>query len=104
MEAHVETGRNCSCCNKFKLWNEYDKKSTGINGRHSRCKSCIKVEKKKRWRKKNMKKTLAPDILIFQKSDLEEKLLSFSDQNKKDLEAVFRRLVFQSIINKGDKK
>lgn len=92
-------GRICSRCETLKSWDEFDKKSTGINGRHSRCKSCIKIEKKKLWRKKNIRKVSCPEVLIYSKYDLETVEVPIQGQHRRDLENILRRLVFQSVIS-----
>lgn len=97
-------GRYCSKCSSFKSWDHFDKKSTGINGRHSRCKSCIKFQKKKWWRKKNTRKISSPEVLIYSKSDLEILEIPLLGQEKRDLENIFRRLIFQSLISEKENK
>lgn len=92
-------GRKCSKCEKFKPWEEFDKKATGVNGRHSRCKLCIKLEKKKWWRKKIIRKSNCPEVVIYSKSDLEVVNVESTGQERRDLETVFRRLIFQSITS-----
>ncbi len=92
-------GRTCSKCLTPKTWDEFDKKSTGINGRHSHCKSCTKKEKKKWWRKKNVRKVSCPEVLIYSSSDIETTVIPLRGQDHTDLESIFRKLIFQSIIS-----
>ena len=33
-------GRTCSCCTQFKPWNQFRKKWSGKNGRHTTCNTC----------------------------------------------------------------
>jgi hypothetical protein len=99
-----DSGRHCSKCGIFKIWDEFDKKPTGPNGRHSRCKSCIKTEKKKWWRRKNIRKVSCPEVLIYSKSDLETVDIPLGGQDRRDLENIFRRLIFQSIISGKERK
>lgn len=97
-------GRTCSKCGAQKAWDQFDKKSTGPNGRHSRCKTCIKTEKKKWWRRKNVRKVSCPEVLIYSKSDLETVEIPLAGQDRRDLENIFRRLIFQSIVSGKESK
>lgn len=36
----TETGRECSKCNKFKLWSEYNRTKATKTGRQARCRAC----------------------------------------------------------------
>jgi hypothetical protein len=103
-EEITDFGRTCSKCKTLKAWDQFDKKSTGINGRHSRCKICIKVEKKKWWRRKNIRKISSPEVLIHSHSDIETIQLPLTGRDRSDLENVFRRLIFQSIISTKESK
>lgn len=99
----VETqGRICKKCETFKLWGYFDKKSNGVNGRHSQCKVCIKSFKRKWWKKKNMKPRVRPTILEFSKSHISETSVPFNSSEKTELEKILRSMVFDSFIKRRD--
>ena len=41
-----ETGRVCSKCDKYKLWNEFNKNKQGFNGYRPDCRDCQKKQAK----------------------------------------------------------
>lgn len=94
----TENGRTCSKCKTLKSWDQFDKKSTGVNGKNSSCKTCVKIEKKRRWLKLNTRRMSRPSVLIHTNADLEEVKIPLSDQELKNLDKAFRQLIFQSII------
>jgi hypothetical protein len=47
-------GRTCSQCRKFKAWSEFSIKPKGLNGKDSRCRSCV-VKNRKDQRKEKQK-------------------------------------------------
>ena len=50
-------GRICRLCNNWHPWEEFNVKISGINGRDSRCKTCISNLKKKHYEVKLRKET-----------------------------------------------
>ena len=91
-------GRTCSSCGKQKSWDSFDKKKSGPNGHHSRCKVCIGKQKKIWWKRKNMKRRVHPNIFEFTSSDIIEKGLAFNSTEKLELEKVLRMLVVDTLI------
>lgn len=89
-------GRICRKCETFKPWDKFDRKSDGLNGRHSQCKLCIGKFKRKWWKKKNIKKIIRPTILDFSNSDISEKTISFTKSEKSEFEKILRSMVFNS--------
>lgn len=47
-------GRTCSQCRKFKSWTDFSIKPKGLNGKDSRCRSCV-VKNRKDQRKEKQK-------------------------------------------------
>lgn len=92
-------GRVCRRCNTLKPWESFDKKSDGINGRHSQCKECIGTFKRKWWRKKNTRNPLSFTILEFTKSDITETFVPFETREKSEFEKLLRSMVLDSFCS-----
>jgi len=93
-------GRICKGCGIFKVWECFDKKSDGLNGRHSQCKSCVKKFKLKWWRKKSIRKRVNPTVLEFSKSDIIETFIPLNSQEKVELEKILRSMVINCLCSK----
>lgn len=70
-----DPGRECSSCGLFKSWTDFDKKPRGINGRDSRCKSCISKQKnllreRKKVASKNALRRTRKTTTVLNVSDL----------------------------------
>lgn len=45
----LEHGRTCNECFAFKVWDEYYPNARGPKGRSSKCKECLRAQRKQRW-------------------------------------------------------
>jgi len=93
-------GRICRGCETFKTWENFDKKSNGINGHHSQCKECVSRFKLKWRKKKNMKKRVKPTVLEFANQDIKEVFVPFNSHEKLEFERILRSMVFDSFCSK----
>ena len=98
VDAH---GRICNGCGTFKLWECFDKKSDGLNGRHAQCKECVGKFKRKWWKKKNTRKRVNPTVLEFSKSDITETFVPFNSHEKTELEKILRSMVLDCFCSKN---
>jgi len=69
-----KSGRVCSGCGHLHPWCRYNKKSNGLNGYDSRCKTCISKAKRQYKRKKvrRFAEATTLDSVVIGKADKEK--------------------------------